>query len=80
MKKILLDTKVTVKLNALGENIIEEANKCYVFFNEEHPFPQISENGMVTMSIRDLIFIFGEEIGNGIQLVPDPIEEIYIEA
>lgn len=80
MKKISLDTKVTVKLSSHGEEIIENANECYLFFNEEHPFPQFSENGMMTMSLRDLIFIFGEEIGNGIQAIPDPIEEIYIEA
>lgn len=79
MKKISLDTKVTVKLSPHGEEIIEKANEYYLFFNEEHPFPQRSENGTVTMSLRDLIFIFGEEIGNGIQLVPDPIDEIYIE-
>lgn len=80
MKKISLDTKVTVVLNLAGEVILEEMeSKNYAFFTEEHPFPQHSENGTVTMTLRDLIFIFGEDIGNGIQLVPDPIEEIHIE-
>lgn len=81
MKEISLDTQVTVKLNSRGREIFEEVRgKNYCFFTEEHPFPQSSENGMVTMSLRDLMFIFGDEIGNGIQLVPDPFEEIYIKA
>lgn len=81
MKAISLDTQVTVKLNSKGKEIFEKAKNDYCFFNEEHPFPQSSENGTVTMSLRDLMFIFGGNIiGNGIQCVPDPFEEMYIEA